>query len=177
MVVRSRGGEGSCSLWLSLLWACVSGPWSSPVFLHFSSPHLSSVQSLSPWGHSLRQHGLPHARLPCPSPTPGACSNSCPLSQWCHPTISSSFFPFSCLFIPTSGSFPMRQLFASDGLTIGVSASASVLPVNIQDWFCLGLTGLISLYLGRTKWLQWTTVGCFPSPGAGYLLSLRVRPC
>ena len=98
--------------------------------------------------HSLRPHGLQHARLPCPSPTPGACSNSCPSSQWCHPTTPSSVIPFSsCLqSFPVSGSFLMCQFFASGGQsTIGASASASVLPVNIQDWFPLGLTGLIHL--------------------------------
>ena len=84
-----------------------------------------------------------HTRLPCPSPTPRACSNSCPSSQWCHLTISSSVIPFSsCLqFFPASESFPMSQFFASGGQRIGVSASASVLPKNIQDWFPLGLTG------------------------------------
>ena len=88
-----------------------------------------------------------HARSPCPSPTPGVYSNSCPLSQWCHLTISSSVVPFSsCLqSFPAWGSFPMSQLFASGGQSIGVSASTSVLPVNIQDWFPLGLTGWISL--------------------------------
>ena len=102
---------------------------------------ISSVQSLS---HGLTL-GLPHTRLPCPSPTPRACSNSCPSSWWCHPTISSSVVPFStCLqSFPGSGSFPMSQFFASGGQSI--EASASVLPVNIQDWFPLGLTGLISL--------------------------------
>ena len=95
---------------------------------------------------SLWLQGLQHARLACPSPSPGACSNSCPLSQWCHPTISSSVIPFSCLqSFPASGSFLMSQLFASGGQRIGVSASASVLPMNIQDRFPLGLTGLISL--------------------------------
>ena len=96
---------------------------------------------------SLRPHGLQHARLPCPSPTPGACSNSCPLSQWGHPTISSSVIPFSsCLpSFPASGSFPISQFFTSGGQSIAVSASASVLPVNIQDWFPLGGTGWISL--------------------------------
>ena len=91
---------------------------------------------------SLRPHGLQHARLPCPSPTPRTCSNSCPLSQWCHPTISSSVVPFSsCLqSFPASESFSVSQLFASGGQRIGVSASASALPMNIQDWFPLGLT-------------------------------------
>ena len=94
---------------------------------------------------SLWPHGLQYARLPCPSPSPGACSNSCPLSQWCSPTISYSVIPFSsCLqSFPASESFLMNQLFASGGQSIG--ASASVLLVNIQDWFPLGLTGLISL--------------------------------
>ena len=94
---------------------------------------------------SLWPHGLQHARLPCVPPTPSACSNSCPLSRWCHPTISSSVGPFfSCLqSFPGSGSFLMSQFFTSGGQSIG--ASASVLPMNIQDWFPLGLTGLISL--------------------------------
>ena len=96
--------------------------------------------------YSLWPHGLQHARLPCPSPTPGVFSNSCPLSQWCHPTISSSVFPLSCLqSFPSSESFPMSQFFTSGGQSIGASASASVLPVNIQDWFPLGWTGWISL--------------------------------
>ena len=90
-------------------------------------------------------HGLQHARLPCP-PTLGACSNSCPLSLWCHPTISSSVIPFSSSLqsFPASGSFP-GQLFILGGQSIGASASASVLPMNIQGWFHLGLAGLISL--------------------------------
>ena len=86
---------------------------------------------------SFRPHGLQHARAPCPSPTPGVYSNSCPLSGWCHPTISSSVIPFSsCLqSFPASGSFPMSHFVASGGQSIGVSASASVFPMNIQDWF------------------------------------------
>jgi len=96
---------------------------------------------------SLWPHGLQHARLPCPSPTPGACWNWCPLSQWCYPTISPSVIPFSsCLqSFPASGSFPMSQLFVSGGQSIGASASASVLSMNIQDWFPLGWTDWISL--------------------------------
>ena len=96
---------------------------------------------------SLQPHGLQHARLPCSSPTPGACSNSCPSSQCCQPTISSFVIPFSsCLkSVPVSGSFPMSQFFASDGQSIGTSASASVLLMNIQEWFPLGWPGLISL--------------------------------
>ena len=109
---------------------------------------LYSVQfSRSVVSDSLWPHGLQHASLPCPSPTPGAYSNSCPSSWWCHPTISSSVIPFSfhLQYFPASGSFPMNQFFPSGGQCIGVSASASVLPMNIQDWFPLGLTGWISL--------------------------------
>ena len=93
---------------------------------------------------SLRPHESQHARPPCPSPSPGVHSDSCPLSCWCHPTISSSVVPFSsCLqLFLASGSFLMSQLFISGGQSIGVSASASFLPMNIQDWFPLGLTGL-----------------------------------
>ena len=96
---------------------------------------------------SLRPHGLQQNRRPCPSPSPRAYSNSCPLSWWCHPTISSSVIPFSSCpqSFPASGSFLMSRLFASGGQSIGVSTLASVLPMNIQDWFPLGLTGLISL--------------------------------
>ena len=96
---------------------------------------------------SLWLHGLQQARLPCPSPSPRACSNSCPLSWWCHQTISSSVVPFSCCLqsFPESGSFPMSWFFASGGQSTGASASASILPMNSQDWFPLGLTGLISL--------------------------------
>ena len=91
---------------------------------------------------SLRPHGLQHARPPCPSLSPGVCSNSCPLSRWYHPTISSSVVPFSSCIqsFPVSGSFPVSQDFTSGGQSIQASASASVLPVNIRDWFPLGLT-------------------------------------
>ena len=94
---------------------------------------------------SLWPHGLQHASLACPSSTPRDCSNSCPLSQWCHPTIPSSVVPFSSCpqSCPTSGSSPMSQYFASGGQSFG--ASASVLPMTIQDWFPLGWTGLIFL--------------------------------
>ena len=97
--------------------------------------------------NSLRPHRLQHARLPCPSPTPRACSNSCPSSCWCHPTISPSVIPFSSHLqsFPASGSFPMSQFCTSGGQSIGVSASASVLPMNIQDRVPLGWTGWISL--------------------------------
>ena len=108
------------------------------------------------WGHnlmlfnrlvvsdSLLPHGLQHARLPCPSLSPGVCSSSCPLNWWWHPTISSSVASFSSCpqSFPASGSFPMNQLFTSGGPSTGASASAPVLPVNIQGWFPLGLTGL-----------------------------------
>ena len=107
----------------------------------------SSIQfSHSVVPDSLWSHGLQHARPLCPSPTPGVYSNSCPLSWWCHPTISSSVIPFSSHLqpFPASGSFPMSQ-FTSGGQRIGVSASTSVLPMNIQDWFPLGWTGWISL--------------------------------
>ena len=97
--------------------------------------------------NSLLPHGLQHARLPCISPTSRACSNSCPSSRWCHPIISSSILPLSsCLqSFPASGSFPMNQFFTSGGQSIRIWASASVLPMNTQDWSPLGLTGLLSL--------------------------------
>ena len=127
-----------------LLWAfCLA----CSVFCGFLSFLISIQFSHSVVSNSSRPHELQHARLPCPSPTPGACSNSCPLSWWCYPTISSSVILFfSCLpSFPTSGSFPTSQFFASGGQTIGASASASVLPMNIQDWFPLGLIDWISL--------------------------------
>ena len=100
--------------------------------------------------NSLQPHGLQHARLPCPSLSPGVCSNLCPLCQWCHPNLSSSLTPFtSCpQSFPASGLFfffPVSQLFPSGGQSIGASTSASVLPMNIQDWSPLGWTGLFSL--------------------------------
>ena len=97
--------------------------------------------------NSLRPHRLQHTRLPCPSPSPGVCSSSCSLSHWCHPTISSSVIPFSSCFqsFSASGSFLTSRLFALGGQSIRVSASALALPMNIQDWFPLELTGLISL--------------------------------
>ena len=105
--------------------------------------------------NSLRPHRLQHARPPCPSPTPRACSNPCPLSWWCHPTILPSVVPFSsCLqsFL-ASGSFQISQFFASGDQSIGVSASASVLPMNIQDWFPLGWT----------DWISWLSKGTLQS--------------
>ena len=105
------------------------------------------IQFSSSLSDSLQSHGLQHARLPCPSPMPGACSNSCPSHRWCHPNISSPVIPFSSHhhFFPTSGSFQMSQFFSSSGQSFGVSASTSVIPMNIQDWFPLGWTGWISL--------------------------------
>ena len=108
----------------------------------------SSVQfSRSVTSNSLQPHESQHARPPCPSPTPGVHSNSCPSSRCCHPAVSSSVIPFSShpQSRPVSGSFPMSQVFAWGGQTIGVSASASVLPVNTQDWSPSGWTGWISL--------------------------------
>ena len=110
---------------------------------------------------SLWPHGLQHTRLPCPSPTPRAYSNSCPSSWWFHPTISPSVVPISsCLqSFPASGSFPMSWFFASGSQSIGASASSTVLPMNIQDWFPLGLSGLISLQSkGLSRVVSNTTV-------------------
>ena len=115
------------------------------------SPSTYSIHSVqfshSAVSDSLRPHGLQHARLPCPSPVPGAYSNSCPLYRWYHPIISSSAIRFSSHLqsFPASGAFPVSWTFASGGQNIGVPASASVLPMNIQDWFSLGLTGWTSL--------------------------------
>ena len=125
--------------WRNCIWTSIYQP------LRF----YNSVQSVQPsvMSDSLRPHGLQHARPPCPPPAPGVNPNSYPFSQWCHPTISSSVIPFSsCLqSFPALGSFQMSQFFTSGGQIIGVSASSSVLPVNIQDWFPLGWTGWISL--------------------------------
>ena len=127
----------------------------SPAFRADTLPAepLSSVQfSRSVMSDSLQPHESQHARPPCPSPTPGVHPNPCPLSWWCHPAISSSDVTFSSCpqSLPASESFPVSQLFAWGSQSIGVSASASVLPMNIQDWFHLGLTGWISL---QSKWL------------------------
>ena len=142
--------------------------WASVLFLRFRGiTHLncmdqdfelcqfSSVTQSCP---TLPPHGLQHASLPCSSPIPGACSNSCPLSWWCHPTISSSVIPFSsCLqSFPAAGSFLMSQLLTSGGQSIG--PSASVFPMNIQDWFPLGLTDLILLSKALSRGFSNTTV-------------------
>ena len=131
----------------------VKGSWMSEVTIVVDSLEVGRLQTkrimllLSHLSDSLWPLGLQHARLPCPLLSPRVCSNSCPLSWWCHPTILSSVIPFSsCLqSFPASRFFPMSQLFTSGGQHIGASASASVLPMSIQGWFPLGLTGLISL--------------------------------
>ena len=135
----------------------VSSHWlNSAVFTHIVSYHpsvkeftLLQFRSVTQSCLTLRPHGLQHTRFPCPSPTPRACWNSCP--SWCHPTISSSVIPFSSCFqsFPASGSFPISHLFAWGGQSIGVLASASVLPMNIQDLRPLGLTGWTSLQSKR----------------------------
>ena len=124
------------------LWLTHVDVWRKPTRYCKTVPFSLSVMSDSLWPHGLQQ-----ARPPCPLPTPGACSNSCPSSQWCHPIISSSSISFSsCLqSFPASGCFPMSRFLASGGQSIGVSASAPVLPVTIQDWFPFGCTGWISL--------------------------------
>ena len=139
------------------------GTHQSKIFLsNYKSDYVTfQFCSVTQWCLTLWPHGLQHARLPCPSPTPKACSNSCLLSQWCHPTISSSVVPFSsCLqSFPPSGTFPMSQLFTSSSQNIIASASTSVLPMTIQDWFALGSTGWISLqYKGLARVFSNTTV-------------------
>ena len=134
----------------------------SPDSIVFERPSsdCTSQFSCSVMSNSLRPHGLQHARPPCPSPTSGVYSNSSPSSWWCHPTISFFVTLFSCrLSFPASRSFPMSQFYASGGQRIGVSVSASVLPVIIQDQFPLGLTGLIPLHSkGLSRVFSNTTV-------------------
>ena len=131
-------------------------------FLPYNNVNQSSVQfSCSVVSRSLQSHELQHTRPPCPSPTPRAYSNSCSFNQWYHPTISSSVIPFSSQLqsFLASGSFPMNQFFTSSGQSIGVSASASVLAMNIQDWFPLGWTGLtFLLFKGLSRVFSNTTV-------------------
>ena len=135
-----------------------------------SLPTLASVQfSCSVMSDSLWPHESQHASPPCPSPTPGVYSNPCPWSQWCHPAILSSVVPFSSCpqSVPASGSFPMSQLFTWGGQSIGVSASASVLPMNTQNWSPLGWTGWISLQSkGLSRVFSNTTVQKHPFFGA-----------
>ena len=155
-----RGGVGGIPLALSSDWWrmgmwSTSGQWDIRMNL-LRLPGNQSVQfSRSVMSDSLRSHGLQHARPPCPSPTPGVYSDSCLLSRCCHPAISSSVVPFSsCLqSFPASGSLQLSQLFASGGQSIGVSASTSVLSMNIQAWFHLGWTGWISL-LSKYVWVN-----------------------
>ena len=120
---------------------------------------LESTSLLVQFSHSVMSdsfwpHGLQQARPPYPSPTPGAYTNSCPLSWWCHPTTSSSLIPFSsCLqSFPSSGSFQMSQFFTSGGQNIGVSDSTSVLTMNTQDWFPVGWTGQLYFNRKKKKW-------------------------
>ena len=134
--------EGGQVVWYSYLFKnFLQLPKATVVVIHtvksFGVVNKAVQFSRSVVSDSLQPYGLQHARLPCQSPTPGACSNSCPLHQWCHPTISSSVLPFSSSHqtYPASGTFPMNRLFALGGQSIRVSASASVLQVNIQDWF------------------------------------------
>ena len=139
--------------------------------LRFSrtTSRLASQFSLSVVSDSLRPHGLQYASLPCPSSTPKAYSNSCPESRWCHPVISSSVIPFSfCLqSFPASGSYQMNQFFTSGGQSIGDSAAASVLPMNIQDWFPIGWTGWISMQSkGLSRVFSSTTVWKYQFFGA-----------
>ena len=133
---------------------------------------------------SLWPHGLQHARPPCPSPTPRACSNSCPLSRWCHPTFLSSVAPFSsCLqSFPASGSFAVSQLFAPGGQSIRASDSSSVLPMNIQGWFPLGWTGLIPLQskaLSRDIRKQGFRTGnpCIPVADSFWYMAKPIQYC
>ena len=140
--------ESSCTVWWEckliqplrkMVWRFLKKLGIKPPSVQFSSVQFSrSVMS-----NSLRTHGPQHSRPRCPSPTSRVYSNSFPLNRWCHPTISSSVIPFSCCpqSLPASGSFPMSQLFAWGGQSIGVSALASVLPMNTQDWSPLGWTG------------------------------------
>ena len=127
-------------LWFSGLLPCTGFLYLSLRSVQFSSVTQSCPTLCNP-------QAWQHARPPCPSPTPGVHPNPCPLSRWCHPTISSSVVPFSSYLqsFPASGSFPISQFFTSGGQNIGALASASVLPMNIQDWFPLGWTGWISL--------------------------------
>ena len=133
----------------------------------------SSVQFLhSVMSNSLWPHGLQHTRLPCPSPTPGACSNSCPSSWWCHPTISSSVVPLSFCpqSFPASGSFLMNHFFASGDQSTEASASAAVLPMDVQVWFPLGWTGWISLQSKGFSRVFNTTVQKHPFFGVQFSL-------
>ena len=164
MIYRYKCNEFKSLLTDSHLWYVMWPRSKSPVVLMASWTSTEIYQlfqfSCSVIIDSLQPQGLQHTRPPCPSATSGAYLNSCPSSQWCHPTISSSVIPFSHLqSFPASGSFPMSQFFTSGGRSIGVSASTSVFPMNIQDWFPLGLTGWISLQSkGLSRVFSSTTV-------------------
>ena len=136
LIVQNSSGWLNCEQYDNMLY----------IIIYKQNSQFISV-SRSVMSDSLPPYGLQHTRLPCPSATLGACPNSCPLSRWCHPAFLSSVVPFSsCLqSFPASGSFPRSQFFASVDQSIGVSALALVLPMNIQDWFPLGWTGWISL--------------------------------
>ena len=138
MKITAIGNYSPVVQWLGLHTSTVGGMGSIPGSVQFG---------LSVVSNSLQPHGLQHTRPPCPAPTPRVYPNSCPSSRWCHPTISSSIIPFSsCLqSFPASGSFQTSLFFASGDQSIGVSTSASVLPMNTQDWSPLGWTGWISL--------------------------------
>ena len=145
-----RGGAycSECAAGSTTSSQCCRGPPTPPHLPRPTGCGTSPVQfSRAVVSDSLQPHRLQHAKPPCPSPTPRVYSNSCPLSRWCHPTISSSVIPFSSRLqsFPASGSFQMSRLFAWGGQSWGVSASASVLPMNTQDWYPLGWTGWISL--------------------------------
>ena len=141
------------------------------IHIYICTHQFSSV-SYSVMSHSLQPHELQHARPPCPSPTPRVYSNLCPLSRWCHPAISSSVVPFSSCpqSLPASGSFPMSQLFTWGGPSIGVSASASVLPMNTQDWSSLHKQNQNSPTKIKYKRLtQWT------KETKNYIYQLRIK--
>ena len=145
--------------WHIHLTTCLGSFYFAHILFSFSVQFSHLVMSDSLW-----PHGLQHARLPCPSSIPRVCSNSCPLSQWCHPTISSSVVPFCSRLqsFPASESFQMSQFFESGGQSIGVSASASVLPMNTQDWSPLGGTGWILQSKGLWRVFSNTTVQKHP---------------
>ena len=148
LLLPTAEGWGHPSAWVYIFWVattnndCRGFHRPASTLLQFSSVQFSRSVS-----DSLQPHESQHARPPCPSPTPGVYSNSCPSSRWCHPTISSSVVPFSSRLqsFPAPGSFQMSELFASGSQSIGVAASASVLPMHIQDWSPLGWTGWMSL--------------------------------
>ena len=161
----------SCVRLLATTWtAAHQGPPSMGFSRHeyWRGVSLPSPFRGSAMSNSLQSHGLQYRRLPCPSPTPEACSNSCSSSRWCNPTISTFVIPFSCLqSFPASGSFPMSQPFASGGQSIGVSASASVVPKNVEDWFPL----LINYF---SKWLYHFAFPPAVSESSFYSTSLSI---